>query len=98
MTVLGTGWTTAPVTLTGVTTAGVNTVTFVGYDNRDAAHNGVVQLVSPFKVMTNVMGNLPSVATQTLTFAPSVPEPGVLGLLATGAAGLAWLGWHRRRR
>jgi hypothetical protein len=47
--------------------------------------------------MTNVMGNLPSVATQTLIFVGGVPEPGTLGLLATGAAGLALLGWRRRR-
>src|SRR3990172_7511618 len=59
ITVLGTGWTTAPVTLTGLTTAGVNTVPFAGYDNRTPAHGGVVQLVSPFKVITNTAGNLP---------------------------------------
>ena len=94
ITVLGTGWTTGAVTLTGVTTAGVNTVTLAGYDNRTPAHNGVVQLVSPFKVITNVAGNLAGIATQTLTF---VPEAGALALLASGGVALALLGRFRRR-
>ena len=96
VTVIGTGWTTGFVTITGVTTAGVNTVTFSGYDNRTPAHNGVVQLVSPFKVTTSVIGNLPGLAVQTLSFSGAVPEPGTLALLAAGAATLTLLGWLRR--
>jgi hypothetical protein len=93
-TLVGTGWTTAPVTLTGVTTGGLNTVTLAGYDNRTPGHGGVVQLVSPFKVITNAAGNLPAFALQTLTF---VPEAGTLLLLGLGVTGLALLGWHKQR-
>jgi hypothetical protein len=104
VTVLGTGWTTASVQVTGVSTvstpnaAVVNTVTFVGYDNRTPGHVGRVLLVSPFKVVTNAAGNLPGIARQTLDFAGVVPEPGTLGLLVAGAAGLAFQGWRKRRR
>jgi hypothetical protein len=106
VTVLGTGWTTASVQVTGVSTittptgnaAVVNTVTFVGYDNRTPGHVGRVLLVSPFKVVTNAAGNLPGIARQTLDFAGVVPEPATLGLLVAGAAGLAFQGWRKRRR
>jgi hypothetical protein len=100
VTVLGTGWTTGSVTITGVTTGSPasNTVINVGYDNRDAAHNGVIQLISPFKVITNAAGNLPGLATQTLTFTGGVPEPGTLLLLGSGALGLALYGRRRLRK
>lgn len=101
VTVLGTGWTTGNVTLTGVTTGSpaTNTVINVGYDARDAAHNGVIQLISPFKVITNAAGNLPGLATQTLTFVGgTIPEPGTLLLLGSGAVGLALYGRRRLRK
>jgi hypothetical protein len=100
VTVEGTGWTTGAVTVEGVTTGSpaINTVLFAGYDNRTPAHDGVVQLVSPFKVITSVVGNLPGLATQTLTFAGAVPEPGMLALLGIGVAAVALLGSRRRRR
>ena len=97
ITLVGTGWTTAPVTLTGVTTAGVNTVAFAGYDNRTVGHAGTVQLVSPFKVITQA-GNLPGLAFQTLTFAGGLPEPGTLALLGIATATLALFGRRRHRR
>jgi hypothetical protein len=104
VTVFGTGWTTAAVTLTGVSTGSpaVNTVTFgaVGYDNRTPLHNGVIGLVSPFKVVTNAAGNLPGFALQTLVFSGGVPEPGMLALLGTAFGALALRGWaaHVRSR
>ena len=100
VTVLGTGWTTAPIQVTGVTTGSpyVNTVTVAGYDNRTPGHVGRVLLVSPFKVITNAAGNLPGVALQTLDFGGVVPEPSTLGLLVAGAACLALQGWRKRRR
>jgi hypothetical protein len=105
VTVAGTGWTTGAVTITGITTrppsgAPVNTVTFggIGYDNRTPLHNGVIALVSPFKVSTNAVGNLPGFALQTLTFSGGVPEPGTLALLGTAFAALALRGWAARVR
>jgi hypothetical protein len=108
----GTGWTTGPVTITGITTQVgpttfggsevLNTVTFggLGYDNRTPLHNGVIALVSPFKVVTNAGGNLPAFALQTLVFSGGVPEPGTLVLLGTAFAALALRGWaaHVRSR
>jgi hypothetical protein len=103
VTAVATGWTTGTVMLTGVTTAtpggnNINTVTFQGYDNRTPGHNGVIQVISPFKVITNAAGNLPGIALQTLTFFGAVPEPGTLLLIGSGVAGLAILGRKRLRK
>jgi hypothetical protein len=104
----GTGWTTGNITITGITTGNpaftpnatpnvpeqINTVAFVGFDDRTAGHAGVIQLVSPFHIITNAAGNLPGLATQTLTF---VPEPGTILLLCSGVATLGVCGWLRLR-
>jgi len=96
ITVVATGWTTGDASITGITTGNpaTNTVAFAGYDNRDAAHHGVVQLVSAFKIITNAAGNLPAFATQTLTF---VPEPGTILMLLSGVVTLGIGGWLRMR-
>jgi hypothetical protein len=103
VTALGTGWTTGVATVTGVSQATpgggfVNTVTFAGYDNRSAGHAGVVQLVSPFRVVTGVAGNLAGLATLRLVFLQApVPEPETALLLAVAAAFAARAGLRRRR-
>jgi hypothetical protein len=96
VTVAGTGWTTGTMMVDNVTTgepAG-NTVTNVGFDNRNANGTGVVQLISAFHITTNAAGNLPGLATQTLTF---VPEPGTILMLLSGAVTLGIGGWLRMR-
>jgi hypothetical protein len=92
----GTGWTTGVITVDRVTTgdpAG-NTVVNTGDDARNGNGTGVVQLISGFHVTTNAAGNLPGLATQTLTF---VPEPGTILLLLSGVATLGIGGWLRMR-
>jgi hypothetical protein len=97
VTVAGTGWTTGNITIDRVTTGDPvgNTVVNAGFDNRNANGTGVVQLISAFHVTTNAAGNLPGLATQTLTF---VPEPGTILLLLSGVATLGIGGWLRARR
>ena len=97
VTVLGTGWTTGTVTVTGVGTfgTGANTVTFVGYDNRSPGHAGNVLLISPFKAITNAGANLAGLATQNLTFIFDAPEPGTLLLLGLGFGILVLQGSRR---
>jgi hypothetical protein len=96
VTVNGTGWTTGVQTVNRVTTgdpAG-NTVVNTGNDGRNANGTGVVDLISAFHVTTNAAGNLPGLATQTLTF---VPEPGTILMLLSGVATLGIGGWLRMR-
>jgi hypothetical protein len=98
VTVAATGWTTGTMMLNRVTTGDPadNTVTDAGYDNRNGAGTGVVQLVSSFHITTNAAGNLPGLATQTLTF--SAPEPGQILLVGAALGTLAMLARRRMRK
>jgi hypothetical protein len=101
VTVAGTGWTTGAITISNITTEPVpeqveNTVTNAGYDNRNGNGTGIVQLISAFHVTTNAAGNLPGLATQTLTF--SAPEPGQILLVGAALGTLALIARRRTRR
>jgi len=64
-----------------------------------AAVSGVVQLITPMQVRTNITsGSNSKIAlfgTLTVHF---IPEPGILLLLGSGVAGLVLLGRHRMRK
>lgn len=76
-------------TLATVTLAGTNQLA-------SASGTGQVTLVSPLRIDTGPLniGTIPGKVRATYVF---VPEPGVLLLLASGAAGLVVLGRNRRR-
>lgn len=103
VTVLGTGWTTAPIIVTGVgvpTPFGAfttGTVTASGSDNRTPGHQGTLVLVSAFKIFNNATNRpVDGLVTQTLTFR-EVPEPATLGVAAFSAACLVLHGLRRSR-
>ncbi len=90
-------WTTGAASVTGITTtttggAVVNTVTLSGGDLRTPGHAGQLTLVTPIRVLTNAIGNLPGFGTLTLHF---VPEPGTLVLLGAGSIALALVARRR---
>ena len=99
VTVNGSPWT--------VGTAMVGTVTVSGFIHGPASGgaesaanaSGVVRLVTPTTVNTNIGASptLPAFGIMTLHF-DVVPEPGTLLLVATGAAGLGLLGRKRSSR
>ncbi len=64
-----------------------------------SAGGGVPQLVSPTQVLTHLTtGTSDKVAAGSLFLIRFIPEPGLLLLLGSGAAGLALLGRARNRR
>jgi hypothetical protein len=64
-----------------------------------ATPSGVVQLVSPAQVTTNLpLGSNKLIAGGQTLFIHFIPEPGLLLLLASGVAGLAVLGRRRLRK
>jgi hypothetical protein len=82
------------VTMMGNLNGANHTHTGTGVDNRTAAGNGTLVLVSPSVIDLGALGSMASIATLTLTY---VPEPGTLLLLGAGVAGLAAIGQGRRR-
>jgi hypothetical protein len=64
-----------------------------------AQPSGVVQLVTPSQVATNLtFGASAKLSSHIVTLIHFVPEPGLLLLLGSGVAGLALLGRKRLRR
>jgi hypothetical protein len=62
-----------------------------------AQPSGVVQLVTVSKAYTTLVGAFPEVPVTGIVTLHFVPEPGTLLLLASGVAGLAFLGRRRHR-
>ncbi len=64
-----------------------------------AAPSGVIQLVTPSQVKTNLpLGSNALVGSGQTVFIHFIPEPGLLLLLGSGVAGLALLGRRRLRK
>jgi hypothetical protein len=99
VTVAGAGWTAA----TAAVPTGFATLTVRGFahgpasmTSSTAAPSGVVRLVTPIVISTNIASSavVPAFGVLTLHF---VPEPGTVALLGVGIAGLGSLGRARRR-
>ena len=73
-----------------VTIQGTNTLA-------SASQAGMVTLISPLRIQTGPLGvgNIPGVFIKKFVF---VPEPGTMLLLASGAAGLIFLGRKRAKK
>ncbi len=98
ITVVGQGWTEGTQAVAGITTTVgnqvLNTVTVTG-SALPRSGQGTGTLVSGFKAITNVAGNLPGLASQTLRFAP---EPASWLLLSAAAGSVVLFARARGRR
>jgi hypothetical protein len=81
------------VTVSGSILTDAHTIFGTGFDARDAARLGVLQLTSPNLIEITGLGSLAVVSTLTLTF---VPEPGTALLLGAGLCALTALRSPRR--
>jgi hypothetical protein len=104
-------WTIKTATVTDQTDVNTGSLAFVPVTAMGFAHgpasatsstaqpNGVVQLVTPSQVRTNLaLGTNVKVGVLTSLLVRFIPEPGLLLLLGSGVAGLVLLGRNRIRR
>ncbi len=94
-TIFGNPFQLAGTTVTGSLDGGTTLITGAGFDNRTASGAGQIQLVSPTRVALGSLGTLPALATLTLDYRSTVPEPTTLALLGAGLAGLGVMGRRR---
>lgn len=103
-------WTIKPATVIDhITTTGGNTtfttITLSGFAHGPASASstaqpsGVVQLVTPSQVRTNLaLGSNAKVASAVTSVIHFIPEPGLMLLIGSGVVGLAMLGRSRMRK
>lgn len=92
ITVTNSPWTVGVASVTGTDDG---TAMATGSNNLAANGAGMVKLVSPVKIRTNIAGTLAAFAVLDLTY---VPEPALPLMLLAGAGTLAAVGARRRRR
>lgn len=97
VTVQGAPWTTGVAAIGSVTQTGFVHGPASGGASSAAQNSGVIKLVTPVVINTNIGASptLPAFGVLTLHFDNIVPEPGTMLLLASGVIGLGVLGRKR---